>query len=912
MKFHKFLSHTFHACVLWMGCLSCTAELPDGGLPSASNSEGLLQVTVPLTRTVPTTTQTGEHEATTDECKITSLWFLAYPTDGSEGETRVQKLDTEELTHEYKTFTLRLKHGTYRIYLVANVPQVAVYTNEDELKDIILTYKDGETVTLPNTEDGLPMFYQYKKDNSDTYTVKAEGNEAIYADLEYTCVKVRYTLLFDNSTNGVSSAFGDYTVKIDRIGMRRIADKAPLVPNVTIEGVTISTFDMDETGTTAFNGKYGTYVENDESVYNDTEPATPGQWAYRATFYLPEHLVTDEAKQTQMAIYATLYDNTNASRASLEYTIELGDTEGQTGDTPVRQLPRGRYYDITARITGVGDKIEATAAIRDWTLQTVEAELNGPYYLYVNQTRVGLEAGQEVTVPCTTDAPELTYESPKYTVGGKEIDIYQVTFNKGEASEYESFTVSINPQMPVISGAAQDESIGKYFYIVAGNLKKKILVDPLNLDPYLIVTPNLVTVYIAELGGAATHIVTYTYQTNLKNIQIVGDRYNYNLTTKADGNEFTATNGTEQLTVTDGTGTLVCTLQDPANNFKNSYTTNYTFTATGDGHTRTSTATLRIIPMATKYRLHFRPKNDNWDNPHIYVYEPLYTPLGAEVQIQSNPSGENAVKYGFTGCVTFKGWKDEGGPIGNDWPNNGEGDIVTADSGFNPLTDIDGNISSSSEEYYWEIDYCPDFRTDCCEFTKGVNRKWPGVKMKMDNENPGWYYFDLPLLAEPNQALIMFANGHGGPSTDDKSGNYRYPAHMDPGVPLYDYEDKDGWFLYDVGKGDKNEFVDDKPDIANFRPGTYRIWVNDNSYDKMHVWIPGGADYRTWNSPEESLQYDNDTSKKYYDIVVSSSWQPLSTINYKLYGGSQTDDLLVSFENFTKVTGKEYDYEISL
>lgn len=902
------------ALLAWiMSLLSCTADLPATDTPLAGEGEGVLQLSVPLTRSLPTTVgEPGSQDATADEQRITSLWFLAYPTTESEGETLVKKLDTDELTHDYKTFSIKMKYGTYRIYVVANVPELTTGTTEDELKAIILKYKEGDAVSLPSPTStyGLPMVYQREKD----YTLSSTTGSDILADLVYTCVKVRYTLVFDNA--GISNAFGTNVLKIDRVSVRNIADRAPLLPGTDIStGLTL--FDTDASG--AFNGTYqvGAYdpadPDNTNYTFSETtiEYTEAGQWAYRGTFYLPEHYVTAETdRQSQMLIAATLYTADGVSRATLEYTIELGDTEGQTGEVGgnVRQLPRGRYYDITGRITGLGNKIEATAAVQDWTLQTVDAELNGPYYLYVAQTRVALEAGKDVTVACRTDAPSLSYKSPTYTLSdGTKTDIYQVDFNLDETDACTSFTVRIHPNMPPVADDATIEGIAKYFYIVAGDLKKKIEVSQLLLEPYLIVTPQNYTVYIKEVSNETSFAVSYTYRTNLPRIQVAANKDIANLSTAADGTTFTATNAYNG-TVNEGTGTLVCTLDKPyvSGNFPNANTATYTFTATGYDKELTATATLQIIPNATSYRLHFRPLTDDWSYPHIYVYQPLYTPGGAEVQIKSGGEllGENAILYGFTGCVTFKGWTDEGGPIGNYWPNATEGNIVTATSGFDPATDIDGNLTTATEEYYWGVDYCHDFREGCC--ASAVNRKWPGVKMKVDEDNPGWYYFDLPLLAEPGTALIMFADGHDGPASTDTSGKYRYPAHMVPGIPLYNFADKDGWFLYDYTQGDKNEFVDDKPDI-----NTCRFWCQ-TYYTRIHIWIPNGAIYTGWDSGLGQLT-DAGNGWKYFDLKVSSSWKPSGTINYILHTGSdQTEDLPIYSSQWQTVTGKDYNYEVYL
>lgn len=896
-----------------MSLLSCTADLPATDTPLAGEGEGVLQLSVPLTRSVLTTVgEPGEQAATADERRITSLWFLAYPTTEGEGETLVKKLDTDELEHDYKTFTIKMKYGTYRIYVVANVPEVSAYTSEDELKAIILKYKEGDVVSLPDPAAGLPMFYQREED----YTLSDTQAESIQADLVYTCVKVRYTLVFNNT--GISNAFGTNVLKIDGISVRNIADRAPLVPGTDITGLQL--FDTDASG--AFNGQYyvGEYNAStpDDYTFNETtiEYTEAGQWAYRGTFYLPEHYVTadtqDRQTQTQMLIAATLYTADGVLRATLEYTIELGDTEGQTGEVGglVRQLPRGRYYDITGRITGLGNKIEATAAVQDWTLQTVDAELNGPYYLYVAKTVVGLEAGKDVTVACRTDAPTLSYESPKYTPeGGTETDIYQVDFNRDETGAYTSFTVRIHPNMPPVANAATIKGIAKYFYIVAGGLKKKIDVSPLKLEPYLIVTPQNYTVYIKEISNLTTYAVSYTYRTNLTHIQVATDKDIDHLGTAADGTAFTAATAYSSTVNNGGAGTLVCTLDEPyvSGNFPNANTATYTFTATGYGNMLTETATLQIIPNATSYRLHFRPLTDDWTNPHIYVYQQLNAPDGKEITFLDaggKYTGENPVLYSFTGMVTFKGWTSQGGNVGTPTTLNDRGEYQVDRSGWNPENPLP-NI------YDGTIDYCPDFREDCCP-GKTINRKWPGVKMKEDPENPGWYYFDLPLLAEPGTALIMFADGH---ESDDKDVQHRYPAHMVPGIPLYNFADKDGWFLYDYTQGDKNEFVDDKPNIldkTDYLPdGTYRIWCKTN-YTRIHIWIPNGAIYTGWDSGLGELT-DAGNGYKYFDLNVSSSWKPSGTINYILHtGNDKTGNLTISAAQWRTVTGKDYDYEVYL
>lgn len=252
--------------------------------------------------------------------------------------------------------------------------------------------------------------------------------------------------------------------------------------------------------------------------------------------------------------------------------------------------------------------------------------------------------------------------------------------------------------------------------------------------------------------------MTYTYRTNLPSITIKADKDINHLSTKAGENVFSATSPYSG-NVIEGTGQMTCTLDKPyiSGNFPISSSATYTFTASGYEHTLTQTADIKIIPNSTVYRLHFRPITDDWENPHIYIYEPLYTPNGTEITIPSNPEGENAIQYGFTGKITFMGWTSQGGTVNNPVPSDKDktGNKYQVGYEYDPE-------KTNTKIYNIDIDYCPSFRTDCCA-GNAVNRKWPGVKMKPDDSNPGWFYFDLPVLAEPGKSLIMFANGHRGP-----------------------------------------------------------------------------------------------------------------------------------------------------
>lgn len=960
-------------------CLAaCTDDLARTDTPQPGPGEGLISLSLPgivydNADATSTRTQTGdEADATQDERRVTSLWFMAYPTTDGDGEALVQYLrpSNNELTHEYKTFNIRIKAGTYHIYVVANMPEIDPHTTEEDLKEIILDYRNGtgDNATLvlpsPKSTDGLPMVYESEQD----IIITAAQSEAITAELVFTCVKVRCTLWFDNTTDGHSdnghsnAVFGKNYLLMQNITGRNFATQAPLLPTEqAIEGM--------ELLSTALNGRYadGVYSEgaHENLTFTSNSPHANGQWAYRTTFYLPEHYVTKNDDQSYLDITAVLHDAKGTEKANLQYTLPLGDEP--TTDDGLRQLPRGKYYDIVGKIVNLGGEIESTVSIEDWTLQEVNTVLESPYHLWVEKTEIGtedkpLKAGDSISIALRTDAPTLTTEQTKVTIGGKEIDPYILTLNKdSETGAYTSVSIEVNPELAPGSNVPDD---AKKFYIVMHNhdgdaiLKKEIKITALSLEPYFIVTPEQYIIRISDIGNLPEHTVIFSYETNLTEVNV------------KCGDETITTTGIKwsentNVTITDsglenGKGTVSVTLNKPYQpaNYTRTQTVTLDYTATGTGFTiGDKTTTVTIIPNAQTYRLHFRPVDDSWTNPHIYVYEPLYDPDGTEVLITggrgqiyngqikdfwgtpnadvNNPKndllGENALQYSFTGKRTFLGWQGEGGTIETPktYYYNGNEHYWDGDYYFSlKYLQFDNwnNGNGAQSAYNWDIDYvAQEFRNECsyCNWEEpkghnsvdmdnpspGYNYKWPGVAMKEDPENPGWFYFDLPALAKPGKALIMFADGHDGPKgTVEECKPKRYPAHMVPGVPLYDYADKDGWFLYDYQKGDDNGFVDDKPEIE---VATYRINIPQNSYQRIHVWIVGGANITDWNDASTGV-IQTDEKGRYFQFSIKGS--PLSgAIRYKYIGsGNKEYDGEISVNDWKQVTGETYGYEYTI
>lgn len=99
--------------------------------------------------------------------------------------------------------------------------------------------------------------------------------------------------------------------------------------------------------------------------------------------------------------------------------------------------------------------------------------------------------------------------------------------------------------------------------------------------------------------------------------------------------------------------------------------------------------------------------------------------------------------------------------------------------------------------------------------------------MNPDNTNVGWYYKDFSKdfksisvdydakgekTIKPGETLIMFSNNH---NTNVGYTLHRCPHHLEPGIPLFDYEDREGWIVYDPISDPTWNIYDAMPTIEN-------------------------------------------------------------------------------------------------
>ena len=858
-----------------------------------------------------------------EEGSIKTLWLLAYNTDNSDYNVIRQLQSSGQLTHEYSEYRIEFKPGKYRIYVVANLDQyiatnISASTEESYLENLILNFSPDK---LPNTTDGLPMAcLPAKVDGADTdgiITVEAGKTKEILTDLTFLCAKVRYTILFDNSDGGFSrEAFGASTVTFNSASLTGVIPSTPLYGSVNASA---DAFEVDPIDLKAVNASNDL---SDLAPNGFTPSATGAQRAWQGTMYLPENLLT--GARTVLHLGATLDGN----GANLSYTVKLPNNVGASGSSPENTLTRGHFYDLVGRVTTVGDQIDITASVADWTLQTLTYALHGPYFLHVDKTKIeDLVAGLEKTITYETDAPDIKFESCDYD--GKKLFIV----DKGVDEETGKNYISVKVNSEIAASGAVLEGNQYYFDIIAANLRKRILVTPVKLTPFLNVSPTEIEINIAEYiaSGDYEAEIPIEFTTNLPSVTITqtGDTWSdFPITF-----EGITTDGTVTY---NNTSTRTNTLK--ITGFNNGIWTSeqkfqLTFTAPS---TDDKTVNITVKPNQLNYLIHFRaPKG--WTNPHIYIYQCLQLPATHP----SNPSKtlgykdiytENgqqkinylsALEYSFTGKVAFKGWNYTNNDDVNYYNQSGNMDngfyIFNDYTNWNCTTDFNNN----KDHYYFNLDFCATYRdsisgttshsvfTSRCaycganhvntrtgnSYTNGYNMLWPGIMMR--NDGNSWWTFELTGTATPGKALIMFTDSH------NESTN-RYPDALQPGVPLFDYPSREGWF--DLAAG-ATQFTS----TPHAPKRTYRIYwpQNNNSTNKnfIHIWLNGPIPLTDWATNTGK----SDASCKFYydDFEILESCSSSTRVNYQLGKSGDGWNKSVTLSQFTKIKGENV-YAITL
>lgn len=803
--------------LLWQGCSQEDFNLDN---PTDEDFQGIT-VRIPYVEpeaklsesTRAALTRAGQYtDFSPEEAEINQLYIFAF-SNGLTGVSKAIKLDKAGLADwttkdNYKNINMKLEIGEYHVYVVANVDIPNYETiSEDDLKNLDIAAACGG---LSDFSKGLPMSC------SPSEIVSGNGNY-VKVEVGNNPTKVKANLKFAVSKVKVSVVNNVDKIKVENLTVKNIADKL----NVFIAkggDPTENEWDKPVKSLGAYYdlpGMSGTKfdVENLGNAIGEN-PTNEGSWVWQAVFYVPER-ITPNTTSMELSITNKTKEYRLGAKNGVDYTLN-----------------RSQYY----RYYIEPNSGEITMQVIPWSVESIVASIGGPVTLDVDKTDLGVISGTETAMIKYSSNVDVDREIPIYMVDGQPVEVFIISDKPDENGNY---TVSVNGKLGIRS---EEEMEGyDYFYLVAGPLKKKITVKP-DLKPYLKVTPESYTVIMKEIANEMEYSVEYSYSTNMESLvyaqgegsndQAKNDLLYYNVTSEGSSTAEVRPGNGDKLGFE---GKIVVKFNEPYNpvKFQKESNINYKFTATEDGWpTLTESVKLNIIPNLNGYRLWFRDVNDSWDDVHVYIYQPLqwYHPLSGnagelvDVKCYKDAAGmEDALLYSVTGKKTFKGWDVCNIKPGqnSDWDNAYVYEDLYLGKG-------------DQTQYYDETDFLETWRNGLtCEKCKGSNyaRRWPGIQMKKitDPASPQymWWYIDIPPICQPGKALIMFTKGHYDSGENVGCGE-RYPVHMVPGIPLYDFPDREGWMAYDSTKGTNgngNEFVDDQPSVIAPLPTEYDYYI---------------------------------------------------------------------------------------
>ena len=839
---------------------------------TSAPSEGNLCVYIPITRgaddaALGSLSQTvPAYNASVDECQINDLHLYAFPV-GVNGTLLSQELPSPAagsmINQQVASYQLKIKPGKYRVYVVANMEDVLdvnSITTEGDLKKVVLSYQPMSKPGMPVAKN-IPMIYEPDTKAADgttvdgTITINTDKTpKTVMANLRFTCVKVCLNLVYDPNAAGVSSALKNGMI-INDVKAERLSPETKLLwdgkfsnPSVSSEYANgIESPLYDATAHTGNGSYYTSWTENpaNANVNNNDIITVEGEgvakpsdskqkWLFRATYYLPERYVAKASQQSYLKIDGKIGPDIDNS-----YNINLGHRQDETSTTEIPTFPRSTYYEIVGRLKTLGNiDLDCVVGVKDWEMPTIDVDLNHTT-LWVSKTKaeVGSQkvdyidyltnvAEGDIKFGCDTKIEKNPIGDLPIIIATNDYATHRVTF-------------SINPELSVDDFPSDKLSDTAKVWIKAGNIKKYLDVK-YDVTPYFKVDPvDIVIYYDQKNPSELTKGVNFS--TNLGGIQFPSE-----WSTNSAG-EYVVTYAQSTINikcdntkVPDGKFTITATTNPGT-------TTTHTFTVKSlneiNGKNMEQQIRVTVRPPADHYIIYMRAINDlvwcNGDNNDEYMHS-----LMLDEDTNVGPGNNNNWRDGW--------WEDKDAKAqwGSDKSKLSHNDYhyvyIYTQIGE---TNADGSKDENNTEWYFtkKYDKTADKRTTVSH-DKDMNEYkgewWPGDMMTADNNNPGWYYYSIPVDAQsvgvnkdgkaqkmikPGQTLLIFSNG-----TFLAVGfqSHRFTHHNDPGITLFNYEDNEGWYLYDTTCDPYYRVYDVKPTVVDVE---YTIYTKRHGISGWYV-----------------------------------------------------------------------------
>lgn len=900
--------HIYIGFIVWLltslFAVSCNDELEGNGY--TPNSSSNLHVLVPTVLSANGNAFSGSssdvptYNATVDECQINDLRLYAFPVNNDGkliDENLPAPLASMMLEPNVANYQLTIEPGTYHIYVVANMSDVLKAQNqkinsEEELKNIVLKYSPlGAQPGMPVCTN-IPMIYEPKDINGKTTEteIKATDKSAtVIANLKFTCVKVKLNLIFDPDE---AKVFSGKSFLIKNILAQQLTPKTSLCWNGKFSQSEVSKeyaegFESNQYD--AANNKNGLYYQGDAWERNDANAnindkdvitlnegakgsANPtnatAKWLFQGTYYLPERYIANASEQSRLAIGGSIDGNIDN-----KYIIPLGHKQNESSTTELPTFPRGTYYEIIGNIKSLGNAtLDCNMSVKDWQPIQIDADFNHTT-LWVSKTKASVTS---------TTADSIDYKS---NVMLTEADFgcdEKVTTSSGEKEIVLTKLDAVNHRITfnINKDILFSEYNGKYkgtakVWIKAGNIRKYLDVA-YDASPYFEVNPQEVTIY----WNSDNNTKVVQFKTNLGGLVFTNNE------TSSTVGKSTIQASCDNPDTPEGTFKIVAT--------SNPVTTTVHYLSvqpkeSPEGFNFVKKIKVTVKPAVGNYRINFRAIND-----------------------RSHYKGGN-------GTDNYEGTPDE---KKEETYNGTKGNTNWADGWYDYSNDKDDRVYIPNPDYHYTYVYTQIGETTGTEANSKVwkfTENWPGEKMVADYTNVGWYYKDFPKDAQskstafgatgprtikPGETLIMFSNNN---NTGPGYTLHRCTHHLEPGIPLFDYEDREGWIVYDPTSDPTWNIYDAMPTIENIN---FTIFTRFQTYGWFNVYgVANGKNGDDNNKERESFTIYDTAGKSWSCENLNNGWYK-TVITLKAVKGDHEKAIRIKKDNGESVllfNGNSYE-----
>ena len=690
---------------------------------------------------------------------------------------------TENNTETY--YHIPMIPGKYKLYVLGNLKEynenlvLDKNLTEDAIKGITLKF-DGPLqaghlpmLCLPEDVDGA--------NNNGEFDVLQKDLTSLACNLRFQCAKVRYTVLFDNTENPEGHSFTNFGAHhfLDFTNGSTVSNIASGInldttkeysenPLSGSEEITLTASEWPEGETFEKYNAVGTNYPGTGT--NANHVATPGLnahkngWtdndrrrAWQGIVYLPENKNENENARTTLHL-AGLVDGTSDN----PYEVKL--IEGAKGDK-TSTLDRGKFYDLTLLAKSRSSiDIETSVKISEW-----KNEIMGDFghtWLIINKTKGKVESGVKDKIFYTSNSSNIIMGCDA-TIDDKPV-IVQTEHDTANNLIY--FTV--NTAIPISEfkeGGAFPPHGFTTIWIEAGNHIRKYIDVEYSVEPYFEVTPLEAEIYWLEnTESDPSYTRTFQFRTNLGGI--LGD--GFSITSGNNVSYGSQINfGCANTDISSGTFTVTAQ-KNPGTSV------DHYFTVKPKDSAYSSLAKeikVTVKPPFGDYRIHFAVLNDGQGNGDEKVSDMICY---------------NNDRAGYTDLWSYNGWRDD------TWADNKTAAYLYM---YTQIGETESGIIPT--DMVWNF-----------------NGGWPGTETTLDTNNHGWYYWSFSSTTsqttakgtkyiKPGETLLMFNCNNGGYY------RHRCPFHMDPGIQLFDFEDREGWIVYDPLCDPYYKIYDEKPQI---------------------------------------------------------------------------------------------------